>query len=188
MTETTSPNDACAARESCSTCKLANRKILLLGLLVLVAWSAYTLLGGRYSLEGKKAPSFSLPLVEGGTFHLADHLGKTPILLDFWAIWCPPCRASLPKVNDAYRQFKDAGAIICAVNLGDSPESVSDFLKNQSIQMPVALDSEGTAADLYRVSSIPMLVFIDREGMVQHINIGAMEADALKTLFHSLLQ
>lgn len=138
-------------------------------------------------LQGKTAPAFSLRLLDGGMFNLSEHLGKRPVILDFWAVWCPSCRAALPKVASAANAFKDKDVVILTVNLGDSPESIASFLKSNSLNVAVALDGDNTAGKAYHVRSIPTTVFIDREGKVASVTVGALSESALSSAINQLL-
>jgi len=138
-------------------------------------------------LQGKAAPSFSLRLIDGGVFNLGDHLGKRPVVLDFWAVWCPACRAALPKIAGAVSAFKDQDVVIVTVNLGDSPESVAQFLESNSLSIPVALDSTNSVGSSYHIRNIPTTVFIGRDGKVANVTVGAMSQTAFSDAVKKLL-
>lgn len=145
-------------------------------------WSAMT-----SPLEGKEAPEFSLKLLDGGVFNLAEHLGERPIVLDFWAVWCPSCRDVLPKVASAVNHFKGDDIVILTVNLGDSPDSIAAFLKSKSVQAPVALDENNAVGGLYHVQSIPTMVLIGRDGKVSKVTVGSMSEENLRSAIAALL-
>ena len=139
-------------------------------------------------MEGEKAPAFSLESLTDEDFDLEEHLGKRPVVLDFWAVWCPPCRASLPKVDKTMKALADADVAFTTVNLGDTPDKVQDFLKSKDLEgLPVALDSNRSAARLYGIQSIPTMVFIDKEGTVAQVSTGAMSESALTQAVRKLL-
>lgn len=148
--------------------------------------SGCALVGGS-PLEGEPAPAFSLSLLDGGPVSLGDHLGTRPVVLDFWAVWCPPCREALPKVAAAAEAFKDKDVAIYAVNLGDTPESIRSFLEQRSLSLPVLLDSDGSAGALYQVRSIPTMIFIDKTGKVARVVVGSMSEKALRSAITQLL-
>ncbi len=165
---------------------LINWKIVAIGVLLVAAYYGYSYFRS-HPLEGQPAPSFVLPMLDAGVFQLDDHLGERPVILDFWAVWCPPCREGLPKIAEVANDYDEDALIIRAVNLGDAPDVVRNFLLNRDITAPVALDADGVAADLYQVSAIPMLVFIDGSGIVKHVHIGPMSADALRQRIQRLM-
>ncbi len=158
---------------------LVNWKFVVVGVLVVAGYYGYGYFRA-HPLEGKTAPPFVLPMLDNGTFALDEHLGRRPVILDFWAVWCPPCREGLPKIAEIAKGYHEDEIVLRAVNLGDAPDTVRNFLVSRDITAPVALDTDGVAADLYQVSAIPMLVFIDGSGIVRHVHIGPMSADAVK--------
>lgn len=139
------------------------------------------------TLQGQDAPAFSLKLLDGSTFDLAEHLGNRPVVLDFWAVWCPPCREAMPKVAAAVRDYQDKDVVILTVNQGDDPENIRSFLNDRSLDVPVALDDRGAVGRSYGVRSIPTMVFINREGKVARVVVGAMSESRLKSAINDLL-
>lgn len=129
-----------------------------------------------HPLLGKPAPTFALNLLEGGKFNLADDLGKKIIVLDFWASWCPPCRAALPIVVSVTGQYKDKNkdypVAFYGINLREPAETVKAFLQRVGLKFTVALDAEANAADLYKVEGIPQSVIIGKDGTVQAVHVG----------------
>jgi peroxiredoxin len=124
------------------------------------------------TLEGRPLIDFTLEgLEEGTTVHLADYRGRV-VALDFWAVYCPPCREELPKLSAMYRELKDKGFVVLAVNVAEKRAEVASFLKQLGVDVPVALDSEGKAAQSYGVESIPKLVLIGRDDTIQAVYVG----------------
>ncbi len=123
-------------------------------------------------LEGKLAKVFSLTSLDGKKVSLADHLGKDVVLLDFWAVWCPSCRMSIPNLAGIAEEFGPRGLAVYAVNQQDSPDAVRNFVKNRKINIAVLMDPESTAGNLYGVSGVPKIVLIDRTGIVTFVNEG----------------
>ncbi len=123
-------------------------------------------------LEGKPAKAFKLPSLEGEEVNLAQHLGKDVVLLDFWAVWCPPCRMSLPAVSAVWKEFGPSGLVVYAVNQQDTPGAVRNFLQNGNIEVPVLLDTDRLAGNAYKVTSIPKMVLVDRSGNVVFVHKG----------------
>jgi thiol-disulfide isomerase/thioredoxin len=121
---------------------------------------------------GSPAPDVSLKLLDAGEFRLKEHRDARLVMLDFWATWCGPCVQELPILAEVAEAYKDKGVIFCAVNEQEEPEVIRRFLKENKLQFTVALDSEGAAGNSYRAEAIPMLILIDKKGVVRSIHIG----------------
>lgn len=122
--------------------------------------------------------------VDGSRFDPSMQKDKI-VVLDFWASWCAPCRASLPMVVQVCKEYADKGVVFRAVNLKEDPETIRTFLREEPIDAQVVMDPEGAAAAAYRVDAIPHTVIIGRDGIVQAVHVGAgegMEAKLRKQL------
>jgi thiol-disulfide isomerase/thioredoxin len=111
------------------------------------------------------AGDFSLPLLEGGNVSLGGLKGKI-VFLNFWATWCPPCRAEMPAMEALYNQFKNDDLAFIAVDLQETKDEVSAFVQEHGFTFPVALDMDGGVSAKYGVQSIPTTLIIDRDGNV----------------------
>jgi peroxiredoxin len=122
---------------------------------------------------GNLAPDFKLDNLNGQSVSLSDFHGK-PVLLNFWASWCPPCRAEMPFIQETFTKKKwvDEGLIVLAIDIGEKPSTVREFVNNYRLTFPVLLDTERDVSLEYYVRVIPTTVFIDREGIIQDIRIG----------------
>jgi len=133
----------------------------------------------QHPLLGKKAPNFTLADMKGNSFALADQIGKAIIVVDFWATWCPPCRASLPILTKVMAEYANKNpnlpVIFKAINSGQSKESVDLFLQHSRLKMDVLLDMDGTVNELYGVTNIPQSVIIGKDGMIEAVNVGFSE-------------
>ena len=127
---------------------------------------------GPHPLLGKVAPPVNLENLDGKPVDLARHLGKEIVILDFWATWCGPCIAAMPEVNAAAEKFADRGVARYFVNLQEDAETIRAFLKEQKLDVPVALDSEGAVAAEYGVTGIPQTVIVGKDGKVQVVHVG----------------
>lgn len=125
------------------------------------------------ALVGQPAPNFKLTTLTGDSVELAKLKGR-PVVLDFWATWCPPCRRGLPHLNEiAQREAKNTnGALIFAVNVREARPVVSKYIKDNSLTFTVPLDPEGEVSESYQVQGIPTTVVIDREGQIRDALIG----------------
>jgi peroxiredoxin len=122
-------------------------------------------------LEGKAAPDFTLQDMNGKDVALKDQRGKV-VVLDMWATWCPPCRASLPHLDKLHEALKDKGVKVFAVNVQEDKADVEQFIKTTGLKTPVILDSNGAVSQKYKVTGIPQTVVIGKDGKVAKVFIG----------------
>jgi len=128
--------------------------------------------GAGHPLLGQKAPAFTAPMLDESSFELAQHLDRNVIILDFWATWCGPCVRALPIIADVAAGYKDQGVEFFAVNLGDDPAAVREFLEEHKLSVPVVLDRDGRIGELYKAEAIPQTVIIGKDGVVQVVHVG----------------
>ena len=121
---------------------------------------------------GSKAPDFELYDLEGTIHKLSDFKG-TPVLLNFWATWCGPCRSEIPHLEEVYEEWKDKDLTFFAVNVGEGSSDVTSFMDYYGFNMPVLLDNAKTVSRKYGVSGIPTTYFIDEDGIIQNRVVGA---------------
>ena len=125
------------------------------------------------------AQSFSLTDLEGETVALSDFSGM-PIMVNFWATWCPPCRAEMPLIQDFAAEYK-VDLVVLAVNAGEEEVVVQNFVNNHNLDdLVFLLDPENDVASLYRIPGFPTSLFIDAEGLLQGFYIGELDKAALK--------
>ncbi len=121
---------------------------------------------------GSVAPDFQLQSLDGRTFSLSGVRGK-PVLLNFWATWCGPCRQEMPYLQEVYEAYSDKGLVMAVVDIGESKADVETFLRAAGLSLPILLDSQTSVARQYRVAAIPTSFFIDRDGVIKDKKIGA---------------
>lgn len=122
---------------------------------------------------GQLAPDFTLEGAGGGPVRLAGLRG-TPVLLNFWATWCVPCRKEMPDFQQVHDSRAGRLAVV-AVDLGESAQQVSDFTTELGITYPTVIDREKKVAETYRVVGLPATFLIDREGVVRAVRFGAFK-------------
>jgi peroxiredoxin len=127
--------------------------------------------GEASELEGKPAPAFALKGMDDKQVSLKDLKGKV-VVIDMWATWCPPCRASLPHLDKLYEATKDKGVSIYAVNVQEDKDDVANFIKTTNLKTPVLLDADGSVSQAYRATGIPQTVVIGKDGVVRKVIVG----------------
>ena len=128
---------------------------------------------------------FELEDLDGNKVSLSDFKGKK-VFLNFWATWCPPCKAEMPDIEKLYQETRDTGLVILAVNVGENKETVKDFITNNKYSFPVLLDVKGEISQLYQVTGIPTSYFIDTEGYLDDGATGAIPLESMKEFVNNL--
>jgi thiol-disulfide isomerase/thioredoxin len=123
---------------------------------------------------GKPAPDFELDTLDGQTVVLSQLRGRL-VLVNFWATWCGPCRHEMPFLQYIHEK---GGVMLLTVNVGESSSEVSQFMQSQGFSFTVLLDGEAAVAQKYNVMGIPTTLFIDKEGVIQNIKVGAFQNQA----------
>jgi len=108
---------------------------------------------------------FTLQFLNDGSAALSSYKGKV-VILNFWATWCPPCRAEMPSMEKLYNQFKTQGLEILAVNISENNNTVKQFIQNNNYTFPIMMDSNGRVSGIYGIKAIPTSFIIDREGKI----------------------
>ncbi|HLK69732.1 MAG TPA: redoxin family protein [Bryobacteraceae bacterium] len=141
--------------------------------------SIFSALVPKSEMVGKDAPAFDIKGVDGKSYSLAALKGK-PVLLDFWATWCGPCRKSSPIVEKLYREYKERGLTIIGVDVGEERSVVEAFLKKNPMAYPSALSGDSGIQEAYKVKAYPTFVLIGSDGKVAAEEIGFSSEDVLR--------
>ncbi len=176
--------------------KLMNLAVIFFGIL-LIAGVAYSKLSGNISTNqlaaqptaqpGEEpakleAMDFTVYDADGNEVHLADYFGK-PIVLNFWASWCGPCKHEMPDFHAANQEL-DGKVQFLMINMTDGKketvETASEFIEKNGYTLPVFFDTEGEAAYTYGAYSLPTTYFIDADGYVIAQARGAIDAETLQ--------
>lgn len=135
------------------------------------------------------AMDFTVYDIDGNRVQLSDFYGK-PILINFWATWCPPCKAELPDFDRVYADYGE-DVVFMMVNMTDGSrdtvESASAFVHDNGYSFPVYYDCDLDAAYTYGASSIPMTVLIGADANIIGAQIGVLTEDQLRTILDSTL-
>lgn len=139
--------------------------------------------------DGDLAPDFELSSLNGETVRLSDFVGQ-PVLVNFWASWCVPCRYEMPELVRIYETYQDEGLIIIAINMTfqDDQNALRDFVDEFELPFPVLLDEDGEITnERYGVLGVPMTFFIKSDGRIDTQYIGAMSGEQLDILVANLM-
>ena len=127
--------------------------------------------------DGQKAPLFEVRMFDGSTVKLADLKGKV-VLLNFWATWCPPCRAELARVEkDIIEKFKGQDFVFIPVSRGEKRETVAAFREKMGYTFPMGLDTDGRVYAEYAQTYIPRNFLIGKDGKVVKASVGYNETE-----------
>jgi len=126
---------------------------------------------------GELAPDFYFETPEGESSSISQIKG-TPVLVNFWATWCSPCTYEMPFLQQVYEDWPEEELAMLAINIQEGSSQVSQFMQSQGFSFPVLLDSNGNVAQRYNVHGIPSTFFINSDGVIQEIKIGAFRSQA----------
>jgi len=124
--------------------------------------------------EGNLAPDFLLEGLDGSEVRLSDLRGE-PVVVNFWATWCRPCRKELPQFVEAYERFRDDGLVVVGVNMQEGKSIARQYADDYGMNFPIAIDVDGEVGDQYRLLGLPVTFFIDSEGVIRSVFTGPFE-------------
>jgi len=130
------------------------------------------------SLSFKPAKDFELKNLAGETIALSNFFGH-PVIVNFWATWCPPCREEMP-IFQKFADMYDTRLIVLAVNAGEKEEVVRNFVEESGLDLVFLLDPTNSAAELYGVRGFPMTFFIDEQGTLLRTHLGELDERLIK--------
>lgn len=125
---------------------------------------------------GHPAPDFVLESLSGNTVHLSELQGH-PVLVNFWATWCGPCRQEMPLL--AKYHLNQSDLVMLAVNAGEDRDQVKAFTDEFGLMFDVMLDPEGRVQSLYDIRGYPTTFFLDEKGIVRAVVMGALDETSL---------
>ena len=138
--------------------------------------------------EPIEADDFELASLAGGKVKLSSYRGRV-VFLNFWATWCPPCRAEMPSMERLHQLLRGRGLEIVAVDLQESKETARKFVKDNALTFTVLLDPQGAVGGAWGAQSIPTTYLIDRKGAILARSVGSREWDSadMVSLFETIL-
>ena len=140
---------------------------------------------GQNRLVGQAAPDFNLEVVHNGErgsrLRLGDLQGH-PVLLDFWATWCGPCKMEAPLLSRVAARYRDRGLIVIGVNTSDQPGLAGAFAAREALAYPIVFDDQSVANERYGVDVLPTLVLVGKDGKVRAVRAGLVDESALDAM------
>lgn len=192
---------------------MKSKKILIyiisMGILFVVATVGYRFLSERYTNEPLEnltnekirenkllvknmAKDFTVYNMEGEQVKLSDYKGEKPVVINFWASWCPPCKEEMPFFQDATNTYSSDDIEILMINLTDgrreTKETALNYMKENNYNMNVMFDIEFSAAESYIINSIPRTIFVDKDGYISGEYSGMINRDLLNDNIEKLIQ
>lgn len=146
---------------------------------------AQTLTLTEAPIVGHLAPDFTLPTIFGEAHTLSDYRGQ-PVVLNFWASWCGPCRVEMPFFERAQMKY-NGRATILGVNQGESAAVIRDFHARQPVSYPLLVDDDNAVNLRYAVNSLPTTIFLDADGVVREVIVGIVNQAVLEDRIESFL-
>ena len=128
---------------------------------------------------GAIAPDFTLTNLDGESVTLSQFRGQ-PVVVNFWATWCVPCRREMPAFQKAFDAGQEDELVILALNLEEDASLVEPFVEEFGLTFEILYDSDGAVNKLYRVTGLPRTIFVDRQGVIQNIQVGEVQETLLQ--------
>lgn len=147
---------------------------------------------GWQSLTPAMAPRdaarpFAVRTLDGRTLRLSELRGR-PVILDFWATWCAPCRASMPLLSTMQGRYASRGLVVMGLSVDDGTlQTVQGFADRLQLRFPVAMVSDGMLDDYGPIRSIPTTIFIDRHGRIVRRVVGYVDEETLEGFIREIL-
>jgi peroxiredoxin len=159
-------------------------------LLLLAGALGYTFYTNFFSSKervavGDEAPDFVLSDLNGNTHQLSDYRGKG-VFLNFWGTYCKPCEKEMPYMNNLYKEYKNQGVEIIAVNVGESKLAVEKFVEKYQLHFPIVIDKDNQVLEAYDISPIPTTFLINKDGQIVEIITGTMTEQDMKNYMEQI--
>lgn len=126
--------------------------------------------------ERPRVPDFELQGPDGETYRLSQWRGK-PVIVNFWATWCPPCRAEMPSMQRAWEQLQDEGIQLIAINVGEGAGEINAFLEQVPVDFPLPMDADMHVVQSWPMRGLPTTFVVDVDGRLAYKAQGEREWD-----------
>ena len=171
--------------------------VVLLIVIFAAAYMWYDNFEENYDPSGRVSDAIDIELrdfvvedVDGNSIRISEIVGDKPIVINFWATTCNPCKVEMPHFEEAYKEYGDQVEFMM-VNLTysfrESVSGVKDFIARKGYSFPLYFDMEGEVADLYDIHSVPRTLFIDRNGRISRMHYGTLDKAVLDIYISTLL-
>lgn len=132
------------------------------------------------------APDLTLTTLDGSSLSLGDLRGS-PVVINFWATWCVPCRIEMPALQSLYNEFQDQGLVVLAINLDEPLPAVLEWVDSLELTFPILLDSRSDVAVAFGVRAPPATFVIAPDGMIVRVFYGPVTAGQLRDVLAAFL-
>jgi peroxiredoxin len=122
------------------------------------------------------APRLNLQTPDGGRVSLSEFRGK-PLIVNFWATWCPPCLAEMPSLQRAWEQLDEEGIGVIAINVGEDAETIRKFTRQSPVTFPLPMDERSQVVQQWPVRGLPTTFVVDPKGRIAYMATGEREWD-----------
>lgn len=140
------------------------------------------------SANSVAAPDFSLPALDGQNITLSGLKGR-PVMVNFWASWCVPCREEMPLLQAVFEEKQKEGLVLLAVDIGETPEVVRKFVAENKLTFTIPLDRDNRVAATYGIRAIPTTVLVDKNGDITDVKVGAFSSRAeIRNMLKKIMQ
>lgn len=162
--------------------------VLALGVIgfLLMQGNAINEFAGNPPETKESAPNFALALLDGKSFQFSEHKGK-PVLINFFASWCLPCREEMPVLEKIVREYQPKGVVFLGIAVDDTEEKMKDFIKRYDVTFPVGLDKTAEIQKSFGLYGIPTTYFIDKKGVINYFHSGVVTEELLQHELDKLL-
>lgn len=149
------------------------------GLLVIVLVVVGVLAWAFFSGGQSAAMDFEGTSIDGETVRLSDYRGQV-VMLNFWATWCPPCRAEMPAIQAAYMRHQNDGFVVLAINNRETVAQILPFVTSYGLDFPIVLDTSARIQQAFAVNAFPTSIFVNGNGEAYATHTGAVTPEQLE--------
>ncbi|AJK85937.1 MAG TPA: thiol-disulfide oxidoreductase [Lysinibacillus sp.] len=165
------------------------RSIILIVLFGAILFTVYTTLTKEKNevLQiGDNAPNFTLVDMYGDKHNLEEYKGQG-VFLNFWGTWCKPCEREFPIIDRYYKEYKEKGIQVLAINIAESDFVVQNYIDRKGLTFPVLIDKNKSVMEAYNINPLPTTILINSEGKIEKIITGEMKEQDIKSYMEQIL-